>query len=580
MQTKKILSIALVAALVSSVAAVSVSARETIPEDETYNPADHSLGVIGAFNGWSEDIAKLSDADGDGIYTAVIEGVEAGSYEFKVRADDAWEDSWGTYEPDNIRTFNSQTNCSIAIANKSTVYVSLDTTGADPNVWGVTYYAIEEGTGDSNFDISEKTFGVVGSFTNWGGDADVAMTDEDGDGVYTAKIDSFAAGTEFKVRADSAWTDSWGVYEEDNVRTYNSQTNVKVAADVKDVTVYFSTNGADYTVWPVSYSYYDADGVYYYVDASVPVPEEKTDEETGDNQDPENTDDNQGDEDGDNNGASDEDVPAYTTTVEDYVFFDNTKTQWDQVSAYWFGADDNGYFDIKDPLGREYNVQASWPGKALEQVLDEDGNPTNYWRILKPIGATTIIFNNGHSDDEVVEEYRRIKGTDEEPAFYAYQTEDIPYDSETNGGQVYAVNDDAEAKAVGKGAQSLKYTYASEDGATGAFAAYTGPFTAEEFGQDDLDINNGTDPVDVDPADNNDPSDNNDGDNGDNNGGDNTVVPVDGNNNANGGSNGGSATGTSDAPQTGDSSMAVVFAAVAAAALGAIVVTSKKKERV
>ena len=99
MQTKKILGIALCAALISSMASVTAFAGDTI-NTLPYVAADHTFGVIGSFaaagyNDWSADVAPVTDADGDGVFSGVVTGVKAGSYKFKVRADGAWDYSWG-----------------------------------------------------------------------------------------------------------------------------------------------------------------------------------------------------------------------------------------------------------------------------------------------------------------------------------------------------------------------------------------------------------------------------------------------------------------------------------------------------
>ena len=264
MYKKKIIGIALIAAMVSSMAATSVSARDFIPDDEVADYfSNHTIGVIGGFNGWASDVAKLTDEDGDGIYTAVVENVEPGTYEFKVRADEAWDDSWGEYEADYDRTFNSQTNCSITVEETGNLVVELDTTGDDSVVWPVNYYMqteepVEEPTG------TPSRYGIVGSMTGWGNDsADFAMYETE-TGVYVGTTTELPAGDyQFKVRADSDWTDSWGVYEEDYDRTYNSQTNLEVTLDEAAViTVMLDATGDDEAVWPVSYKIGDGEWVY------------------------------------------------------------------------------------------------------------------------------------------------------------------------------------------------------------------------------------------------------------------------------------------------------------------------------
>ena len=125
MRKSKVLSVAMSAVLVASLAAaasVSVSAEITKSADIP----SHSVGVVGSFNGWANDIA-LTDEDGDGVYEGLVEIPEVTedmflgwniddeptgeSYVlFKVRLDGDWTDSWGNYEPLNDRTWNSQSN--------------------------------------------------------------------------------------------------------------------------------------------------------------------------------------------------------------------------------------------------------------------------------------------------------------------------------------------------------------------------------------------------------------------------------------------------------------------------------------
>ncbi len=65
---------------------------------------------------------------------------------------------------------------------------------------------------EGKFEATDHTFGVVGSF---GWEADVEMV---ADGIYrwTAEVD-LNAGDEFKVRADHAWSYSWGAEDGGNL---------------------------------------------------------------------------------------------------------------------------------------------------------------------------------------------------------------------------------------------------------------------------------------------------------------------------------------------------------------------------
>ena len=151
MNKSKILAVAMTAALVSSVAAISVNAAGITKVEDI---KDHKVGITGSFCGWGNggeaDIA-MTDDDGDGKYTGSFTvtttedmvgeatgddgtGQQVGrgitGVTFKVRLDGSWDDSWGEFEPSYERTYNSQTNCcaECAVGDTITVNVTFDTT--------------------------------------------------------------------------------------------------------------------------------------------------------------------------------------------------------------------------------------------------------------------------------------------------------------------------------------------------------------------------------------------------------------------------------------------------------------------
>ena len=62
---------------------------------------------------------------------------------------------------------------------------------------------------------ADHTFGVVGSFNDWGGSPDVEMTAGENNS-WSAEVE-LPAGAEFKVRADSAWDNNWGAADGANL---------------------------------------------------------------------------------------------------------------------------------------------------------------------------------------------------------------------------------------------------------------------------------------------------------------------------------------------------------------------------
>ena len=115
MKRNRFLAAACAAMLGAGVFSVAASARDMIPEDELstyFDEGNHTIGIAGDFNEWGKtpDII-MTDADGDGIFIGVVRSLKSGSYQFKVRADGNWDDSWSEYDPDKDITFNSQINC-------------------------------------------------------------------------------------------------------------------------------------------------------------------------------------------------------------------------------------------------------------------------------------------------------------------------------------------------------------------------------------------------------------------------------------------------------------------------------------
>ncbi len=535
MQTKKLIGIALVAALVGTVTAVSVSARDVIPEDEIADYfSNHTIGIVGAMTSWGEqpDVA-MADPDGDGVYVGVVKDLAAGEYEFKVRADSAWDDSWGEYEEEYERTFNSQTNCKITVEDTTDLIVTLDTNGEDHVVWPVKYYSTEA--------LEASKYGLVGSMTEWGTDADVPMY-ETAEGRYVGTFKNLAAGEyEFKIRADSAWDESYGVYEADYDRTNNSQTNCKVAlADTADIVVEFDATGEDNIVWPISYTVVGADGK---VAETVYAGKEKTTEESSEleSSEPEESkpEESKPEESTPESSEPEVSVPDYyETQVGDYIYFDNSQTKWSKVCVYWWNSEGGSTYNIKGEVYTYYDEKENpdglkWPGYEMKQIPG-----TDIYQFLVPKGATHLIFNDGIPDEDV------HAGTT------AYQTADLKLEGDVSG-KIYTIDTTVDP-VPGRGIEKTKFKYGE-----GAWTAYTGEFISEEIGT----------PVTSNPEQSSTPAESSDNstDNNSNNNGNNGSA-----NNNNSGNNSGT-------PSTGDTSMTIVFVVVAAAALGVVVLASKKK---
>ena len=261
MKVRKFMGCMLAAAAVGSFFSVSAAARSEIPADEIpeyLSSGSHTFGLCGDFTQWSvmNDV-MLADPDGDGIFVGVIRNLSEGEHSFKVRADSSWDDNWGAYNDEMDATFNSRDDIIITLESDSDVLVVFDATERDPMLWKATTYITNE--------LTPSKYGIVGTMTRWGEtDPDYPMY-EITDGWFVGVATDCPFGEQqFKVRADSAWDESYGVYEADYDRTNNSQTNCSAEIPGSgDIIVELDTRGEDDQVWPVSFAVIDSENNVY-----------------------------------------------------------------------------------------------------------------------------------------------------------------------------------------------------------------------------------------------------------------------------------------------------------------------------
>ena len=155
-----------------------------------------SAGLCGVE--WSPNAAenKLSDTDGDGIYTITYTGVAAGNYEFKV-TNGTWDESWGKD--------GGSANFALAVAeDNSTVEIRFDT--ATMLIEAVVNGAASEQPPEAPIG---NTFYVAGSFNGWNAAADGYQLTSSDDVLYTLTLSLTAGSHAFKV-TNGTWDKSWG----------------------------------------------------------------------------------------------------------------------------------------------------------------------------------------------------------------------------------------------------------------------------------------------------------------------------------------------------------------------------------
>ena len=508
----------------------------------------------------------MTDADGDGIYegsfqVTVNEDMLAGDnkdeIQFKVRGynDSSWADSWGEYEADYERTYNSQTNCSIKNVKVGDVIVekvTLDTNGSDFTLWPVAYSedtaslaaakaAAQLGTLTDYyfFDNSVTQYGKVGAYwwtpsenAPWPGSE---ITQVEGTDIWAVKYDAGTTVIIFNnLVADADYSVTNPKAQTENIDV-SSETNAGNIFVPDQATELVSEEGAVKKI----------DGAWKTFESTATVVEYSVaSTDPTDPTDPEGT-------------EKVSKLENYETTQKDYIFFDNSETKWDTVYAYWWSDGFERTYDLEnndwgwgptvdEETGETVNQPTKFPGTAMTQV-----EGTDIWQLRIPFNAKHIIFSSGVSDDEI---HAGVTG---------YQTADLDFDSEANAGQIYTIDTSVEAVA-GKGIEKTKYKYNA-----GSWSDYDGEFNSETLNPENV--------LD-------DPKANEDTGNGDDESSEDTETIGD---NSNTGTGTGTGTGTAttttttttDVPQTGDVAMAVAFISVAAAALGAVVLATKKRER-
>lgn len=111
----------------------------------------------------------------------------------------------------------------------------------------------------------------------------------------------------------------------------------------------------------------------------------------------------------------------------DYLYFDNSVVQWENVYAYWWNANfdpiTNKLTGELYPANNEDGTQDlkfSWPGVQMERI-----EGTDIYKCVMPVGATKIKFNSGVSNSDV-------KAGKE-----AHQTNDLTFNEAEHAGKVF-----------------------------------------------------------------------------------------------------------------------------------------------
>lgn len=160
--------------------------------------------ISGAFNEWAGNGNPLADDDGDGVWTGTVL-MPAGANEYKFQVDE-WTDQEQFTEGDPCTVTDESgefTNRVVNVNGDATLdAVCFNSCSACMN--------LVEGNVTVQVDMNQysgtfTTVFISGSFNEWAADAN-PLSDDDGDGVWTATILLPAGPNEYKFQVD-AWAD-------------------------------------------------------------------------------------------------------------------------------------------------------------------------------------------------------------------------------------------------------------------------------------------------------------------------------------------------------------------------------------
>lgn len=186
------------------------------------------IGIIGSATpfGWDEDVNLFPNPTDTNKYFITLPLIQGAA---KFRKDDLWATNWGSEDfPSGIGT---QDGKDIPIPNAGKYSITFD-----------------KSTGEYDFQelIDFKSIGIIGSATVGGWDNETPLTRDGGNADVWKGTVNIKEG-EFKFRADSAWTISWGggTFPSDTASLTGG--NIAVTADqAGDYLVTFNTKSLIY----------------------------------------------------------------------------------------------------------------------------------------------------------------------------------------------------------------------------------------------------------------------------------------------------------------------------------------------
>ena len=195
--------------------------------------------VVGDFSGWSQTngqrLYSIAGAPAQGWLVLNNQGANG----WKISTQEDWNGTnYGAGEA----------------AEAEAASMLLSTDGGADNITQYAGFSYEVAFDAANLTLTilntVSTWGLVGSFNDWGGSADIAMTLSTEDGMdYLVANATFTAGTEYKIRANSDWAINYGDAGAGDGTLARDGGNFKVEEDGDyEVRFYFCAQNPYYTV--------------------------------------------------------------------------------------------------------------------------------------------------------------------------------------------------------------------------------------------------------------------------------------------------------------------------------------------
>lgn len=165
---------------------------------------EFSIGLIGLGGNWETDTDMTLEDD---YYT--LKGVAiADTDSFKLRVNDAWEESYGVGSAEEVDAITIEANKRLTLANGGkNMQLAAGTYDLYFNYSDKAFYALTDGKTPADIVETPIVWSLAGEFNNW---SDLIMTETAQANLFVAKGVDLLTGSKIKVKDSTTWETSFG----------------------------------------------------------------------------------------------------------------------------------------------------------------------------------------------------------------------------------------------------------------------------------------------------------------------------------------------------------------------------------